>query len=117
VEKAVSHNDLKKTESILSQWSADSTLPPPGASHLNRNITGSLSEAVRGGNRALVQLLVRYGARADEHLPRSCGLVDADDETFNGILQDLLDAGWELRDSAILAYVSSKIAKNYFKTD
>jgi hypothetical protein len=31
--------------------------------------------------------------------------VSADDETFDGILQDLLDAGWELNNLTIFVYV------------
>lgn len=118
VAQAVCDNDLKKTESILLEWSADSTLPPPGAQYLNRFITGSLPKAVRIGNRDLVRLLVSYGARADKRLAHSLtGPVNADDETFEGMLQDLLDAGWEFKDSAILAYVSRISQKNYFKID
>ncbi len=115
VEQAVRDNDLKKTESILSEWSADSTLPPPEAEHFNRSITGSLPEAVRIGNRALVRLLISYGARADKRFAHSLsGPVNADDETFDEILQDLLDAGWEFKDSAILAYVSRRSQKKLF---
>ena len=81
---------------------------------MNRQITGSLPKAVRIGNRALVRLLIRYGARANERLANSLrgGPINADDETFDGILQDLLDAGWEFKDSAILVYVSKISQKN-----
>jgi hypothetical protein len=61
------------------------------------------------GNRSLVRLLISYGARASHGLvSRMTRPVNADDETFDGILQDLLDAGWELNNSAILSYVSWK---------
>jgi hypothetical protein len=81
---------------------------------LNRRSTGSLPAAVRIGNRALITLLIRYGARADERLAHSLwgGPINADNETFNGILQDQLGAGWEFKDSAILAYVSKTSQKN-----
>ena len=81
---------------------------------MNRQITGSLPKAVRIGNRALVRLLIRYGARANERLANSLrgGPINADDETFDGILQDLLDAGWEFKVSAILVYVSKISQKN-----
>lgn len=116
IEQAVNDNDLKKTKSILSEWSADSTLPPPEAQYFNRHITGSLAKAVTIGNRALVRLLISYGARADKSLAHGLsGPVNADDETFDGILQDLLDAGWEFKNSAILVYVSRIPRKSYFK--
>lgn len=58
------------------------------------------------GNRSLVRLLISYGAGASEALvSRMTHPVSADDETFDGILQDLLDAGWELNNPAILSYV------------
>jgi hypothetical protein len=107
LQKAVRDNDLKRVESLLSEWSADSKLPTLEAEHFNRSLFGSLPEVVMAGNRSLVRLLISYGARASEGLvSRMTRPVSADDETFDGILQDLLDAGWELNNSAILSYVS-----------
>jgi hypothetical protein len=106
LQKAVRDNDLKRAESLLSEWSADSKLPTPEAEHFKRSLPGSLPEAVMVGNRSLVSLLISYGARGSEGLvSRMTHPVSADDETFDGILQDLLDAGWELNNSAILSYV------------
>jgi hypothetical protein len=46
------------------------------------------------GSRSLCRLLISYGARASEGLvSRMTRRVSADDETVDGILQDLLDAG------------------------
>jgi hypothetical protein len=59
------------------------------------------------GNRSLFRLIINYGARDSECLASGMSrLVRTDGETLDGILQDLLDAGWELKGSIILAYVS-----------
>jgi hypothetical protein len=114
LQKAVRNNDLKRAEILLSEWSADSQLPTPEAEHFNR----SFPEAVMVGNRSLVRLLIGYGARASEGLvSRMTRPVSADDETFDGILQDSLDAGWDLNNSVILSYVSWMSQKNSFKID
>jgi len=104
VMQAVAGHNLSKVESLLSEWSSHSTVPGP----LPDNLNWSLSRAIEAGNRPIVKVLIQYGARAGYH-SRFLMLVNnpilADDETLEGIFQDLLEAGWHLNGSSVLAYV------------
>jgi len=102
VEKAVIANDTSRARELLSEWSSTVPLGPPDAG----DFIQTLPKAVMAGNRELVKLLIEYGARANENLASYMNeRVTADDETFENILQDLKEAGWEFKDSTILAYV------------
>src|SRR5436305_518733 len=59
---AANENDIEKMRTLLHEWSSDSSLPPLEAEDLE----WSLGAAIKAGNRDIVRLLLKNGARANQ---------------------------------------------------
>lgn len=85
--------DIERVHVLLHEWSC--YLYPQVLKE--EDLEWGLGAAVEVGKRDLVQLLLKYGAGAT--LLVTIYLLnppDYDVETFEGILQDLLDNGWDV---------------------